>query len=177
MQGDIAPDVLLLTIKLFVTQSELKMKIALPTFKNIIKSLIIALLLSVVGYFLAPYLDINTISPTRLLAYSILSGAFIAGILMVTPMEFSMGSKQASVFIGNLAFKASANDLRELFEDYGDVQGVRVMTDRATRRPKGFAFVEMDKKGAKAAIADLDGSEFFGRDLKVNYATRRKRAA
>jgi len=51
------------------------------------------------------------------------------------------------------------------------------MTDRATRRPKGFAFVEMDKKGAKAAIADLDGCEFFGRDIKVNYATRRKRAA
>ena len=85
-------------------------------------------------------------------------------------------SKDASVFVGNLAFKASAGDLRELFEEYGDVQGVRVMTDRATRRPKGFAFVEMDKKGAKAAIADLDGNEFFGRDIKVNFATRRKRS-
>ena len=51
------------------------------------------------------------------------------------------------------------------------------MTDRATRRPKGFAFVEMDKKGAKAAIAELDGTEFFGRDIKVNFATRRKNAA
>ncbi|MCK5721288.1 MAG: RNA-binding protein [Gammaproteobacteria bacterium] len=89
----------------------------------------------------------------------------------------SIGAKEVSVFVGNLAFKAGANDLRELFEDYGDVQSVRVMTDRATRRPKGFAFVEMDKKGAKAAIADLDGCEFFGRDIKVNYATRRKRAA
>ncbi|HFD33367.1 MAG TPA: RNA-binding protein [Gammaproteobacteria bacterium] len=92
-------------------------------------------------------------------------------------MEFNLtGSKQVSVFIGNLAFKANAGDLRELFEEYGDVLGVRVMTDRATRRPKGFAFVEMSKKGAKAAIADLDGSEFFGRDIKVNYATRRKSA-
>jgi len=92
-------------------------------------------------------------------------------------MEFSLvRSKEASVFIGNLAFKASAGDLRELFEEYGEVQGVRVMTDRATRRPKGFAFVEMDKKGAKAAIANLDGTEFFGRDIKVNFATRRKRS-
>ncbi len=157
------------------------MKIALPTFKNIIKSIIIALILSVAGYFLFPYLNINELAqttPARFLAYSVLISSFIAGILVVIPMEFNLvGSKQVSVFVGNLAFKANANDLRELFADYGDVLGVRVMTDRATRRPKGFAFIEMDKKGAKAAISDLDGSEFFGRDIKVNYATRRKRAA
>ena len=154
------------------------MKIALPTFKNIIRSLIVALILSGIAYFLTPYLNLPELDSARLLAYSVLSGAFIAGILAFTSMDFSsFGSKEVSVFIGNLAFKAGANDLRELFEEYGDVQSVRVMTDRATRRPKGFAFVEMDKKGAKAAIADLDGSEFFGRDIKVNYATRRKRAA
>jgi len=152
------------------------MKIALPTFKNIIKSLIVALILSAAGYFLFPYLNLNELAPARLLAYSVLVSSFIAGILVVMPMEFNLvGSKEVSVFIGNLAFKANAGDLRELFEEYGDVHGVRVMTDRATRRPKGFAFVEMDKKGAKAAIADLDGSEFFGRDIKVNFATRRKR--
>lgn len=154
------------------------MKIALPTFKNIIKSIIIAHILAVAGFFLFPYLNINELAqtaPARLLAYSVLAGAFIAGILVVIPMEFNLSnSKQASIFVGNLAFKANANDLRELFEEYGEVQGVRVMTDRQTRRPKGFAFVEMDKKAAKAAIADLDGAEFFGRDIKVNYATRRK---
>lgn len=156
------------------------MKIGLPTFKNIIKSLIIAFILSLAGYFLAPYLNLTALTsdPARLLAYGLLSGAFIGGILALMPMEFNLiGSKQASVFVGNLAFKASANDLRELFAEYGDVHGVRVMTDRATRRPKGFAFVEMDKKGAKLAIADLDGAEFFGRDIKVNYASRRKSAA
>jgi len=153
------------------------MKIALPTFKNIIKAFVIALILSVIGYFLFPYLNLNELAPARLLAYSVLVSAFIAGIIAVIPMEFNLiGSKQVSVFVGNLAFKASANDLRELFSEYGDIQSVRVMTDRATRRPKGFAFIEMDKKGAKAAIAELDGSEFFGRDIKVNYATRRKNA-
>lgn len=154
------------------------MKIALPTFNNIIKAFIIASVLSVIGYFLFPSLNLNELAPARLVAYSVLTGAFIAAVLAVIPMEFNLiGSNQVSVFIGNLAFKASANDLRELFAEYGDIQSVRVMTDRATRRPKGFAFVEMDKKGAKAAIADLDGSEFFGRDLKVNFATRRKNAA
>ena len=152
------------------------MKIALPTFKNIIKAFIIASILSVIGFYLFPVFNAD-IAPARLVAYSILSGGFIAAIIASMPMEFNFGSNQVSVFIGNLAFKASAKDLRELFESYGDIQSVRVMTDRATRRPKGFAFVEMDKKGAKAAIAELDGSEFFGRDIKVNYATRRKNAA
>ena len=153
------------------------MKIAFPTFKNIIKSIVIALILSVAGYFILKSASITEMSTERLAAYSILIAAFIAAFIASMPMEFNFGSKQVSVFIGNLAFKASAKDLRELFETYGDIHGVRVMTDRATRRPKGFAFVEMDKKGAKAAIAELDGSEFFGRDIKVNYATRRKNAA
>jgi len=154
------------------------MKIALPTFNNIIKAFVIALILSVIGYFLFPYLNLNELAPARLLAYSVLVSAFIAGIIAVIPMEFNLlGSKQVSVFIGNLAFKASANNLRELIAEYGEIKSIRVRTDSATRRPKGFAFIEMDKKGAKAAIADLDGSEFFGRDIKVNYATRRKNAA
>ena len=152
------------------------MKIALPTFKNIIRSLIVALILSGIAYFLTPYLDITQLDNARLLTYSVLAGAFIAGILAFMPMEISLfGPSEVSVFVGNLAFKAGANDLRELFEEYGEVQNVRVMTDRATRRPKGFAFIEMNKKDAKIAIADLDGSEFFGRDIKVNFATRRKR--
>ena len=157
------------------------MKIVFPTFKNIIKSFIVAFILSAASYFIFPYLNISDLGqsdPARLFAYAVLSGALIGGILVFMSVDLSsFGSKEVSVFVGNLAFKAGANDLRELFEDYGDVQSVRVMTDRATRRPKGFAFIEMDKKGAKAAIADLDGSEFFGRDIKVNYATRRKRAA
>ena len=153
------------------------MKIALPTFKDIIKSFVISSVLAVIGYFLFKSLPTTEMGPERLVAYSILLGGFIAAILASMPMEFNFGSNQASVFIGNLAFKASAKDLRELFESYGDIQSIRVMTDRATRRPKGFAFVEMDKKGAKAAIEALDGSEFFGRDIKVNFATRRKDAA
>jgi len=164
-----------------LTISEHKMKIALLSFRSFIKILIISVVLSLFAYLITPYFDITTTqtsSNSALISLAIFSGALIGGILSVTPIEFKFpGSKQASIFIGNLAFKATANDIRDLFSDYGDVQGVRVMTDRATRRPKGFAFVEMDKKGAKSAIADLDGSEFFGRDIKVNYATRRKSAA
>ena len=149
------------------------MKIALPTLANLIKTFIFAVVLSVIGYFLYPMFASETLSGDRLLAYGVFSGALIGGILLSTQFNFS-SNQQVSIFVGNLAFKATANDLRSLFAQYGDVQGVRVMTDRATRRPKGFAFVEMDKKAAKSAIDSLDGAEFFGREIKVNYATRRK---
>ncbi len=154
------------------------MKIAFPTSKNIIKTVITAFILAIITYFVVPVLDLGELGAARLATYSILIGAVFTGIVVSTSLELNLFTgDQVSIFIGNLAFKANANDLRELFSSYGNVQNVRVMTDRATRRPKGFAFVEMDKKGAKAAIAELDGSEFFGRDIKVNYATRRKRAA
>ena len=153
------------------------MKFAFPSFNQIIKTVVISFILAVIVFFIAPYLGIQAIESKRLLTYGVLAGSLLGGFLSICQIEVSFGEKQVSIFIGNLAFKASANDLRELFSAYGEVQGVRVMTDRATRRPKGFAFVEMDKKSAKAAIEGLDGSEFFGRDLKVNYATRRKNAA
>ena len=122
------------------------MKIELPTFKNIIKSIIIALILSVAGYFLFPYLNLNELAqtnPARLLTYSVLVGSIIAGILATTSMDLSLiGSKEASVFVGNLAFKASAGDLRELFEDYGDGEGV---SERVTGRPG----LRLDELGAR----------------------------
>lgn len=83
------------------------------------------------------------------------------------------GRDRKTVYVGNLAFKASRDELRELFEPYGEVHSVRIMTDRATRKPRGFGFVEMDPKGADAAIAALNGREFLGRALKVNVGKER----
>ncbi len=76
-----------------------------------------------------------------------------------------------SIFVGNLSFDSSEQDLRSLFENYGAVQQVRIMTDRDTGRSRGFAFVEMaDDAEAAKAIAALNGHELNGRDLKVNEA-------
>jgi RNA recognition motif-containing protein len=79
-----------------------------------------------------------------------------------------------TVFVGNLAFRASKRDLGELFQQYGTVHSVRLMTDRATRKPRGFGFVEMDPAGAAAAISNLDEHEFHGRQIRVNEANERK---
>ena len=107
--------------------------------------------------------------------YAILIGAVLGGILVNTHFSLkTSSSKVESIFVGNLAFKASARALRELFEYYGEVHAVRLMTDRQTRRPRGYGFVEMSARDAKNAIAALNGSEFYGRELKVNVANERK---
>ena len=78
------------------------------------------------------------------------------------------------LYVGNLPFTASENELRQLFEKHGSVESVAIIMDRETGRPRGFGFVEMaDSNGAGAAIQALDGREFGGRALRVNEATER----
>src|SRR5437773_3205570 len=76
-----------------------------------------------------------------------------------------------SLFVGNLSFQTTEADLTALFQPFGQVGRIHVVTDRETGRARGFAFVEMpnDAEAAKA-IAALDGKELGGRNLKVNEA-------
>jgi cold-inducible RNA-binding protein len=79
------------------------------------------------------------------------------------------------IFVGNLAFTATEVEVRELFEAYGVVERVQIMTDRETGRPRGFGFVEMpDATEAQAAIAGVNGTSLGGRPLNVNEARPRE---
>lgn len=81
-----------------------------------------------------------------------------------------------SVFVGNLPYEVSEEDLRSVFADYGTVKGVRIPTDRETGRMRGFAFVEMESEDQEtSAIEALDGAEWIGRSLKVSKAKPRER--
>jgi len=79
-----------------------------------------------------------------------------------------------TIYVGNLPFSASADDIRNLFAQHGAVQSVKLVMDRETGRPRGFGFVEMEASGADAAIRALDNSNFGGRNLRVNEAQERK---
>ncbi|MBC7824432.1 MAG: RNA-binding protein [Candidatus Parcubacteria bacterium] len=80
-----------------------------------------------------------------------------------------------TIYVGNLAFQATEDDLKEVFAEYGAVSRVSLPTDRETGRKRGFAFVEMeDESKEDAAIAELDGAEWLGRELKVNKAKPRE---
>ena len=77
------------------------------------------------------------------------------------------------LYVGNLPFSASEDDVRDYFAPYGEVISVALITDRETGRLRGFGFVEMNDEGALAAIEALDGQSFMGRNLKINEAQAR----
>jgi RNA recognition motif-containing protein len=75
-----------------------------------------------------------------------------------------------TIYVGNLPFDSSDNDIRELFSAHGEVHSVNLITDRETGRPRGFGFVEMDDDVIDSAVEALDGKDFGGRSLRVNLA-------
>lgn len=76
-----------------------------------------------------------------------------------------------TIYIGNLSYQATEEDIREVFAEYGEVKRVVLPIDRETGRMRGFAFVEMSSDDREnSAITDLDGAEWMGRQLKVNKA-------
>ncbi len=79
------------------------------------------------------------------------------------------------LYVGNLSFETTENDLQDLFEQHGQVSEVALMMDRMTGKSRGFAFVTMnDKAQADAALAALNGKEVSGRALTVNEARPRE---
>lgn len=80
-----------------------------------------------------------------------------------------------NIYVANINFKSSEDDLRELFGRYGEISTVKILTDKVTGRSRGFGFVEMpnDDEGRKA-VNELNGTEYFQRNLVVNEAKPRE---
>jgi RNA recognition motif-containing protein len=83
-----------------------------------------------------------------------------------------------TIYVGNLSFKATETDLRDVFAEYGAVKRVVVPTDRETGRARGFAFVELEQiEHEDSAIGQLDGAEWMGRQLRLNKAKPKEAGA
>jgi len=79
-----------------------------------------------------------------------------------------------NIYVGNLSFNSTEDEVRTLFEEFGNVQRVNIVMDRETGRPRGFGFVEMsDEAEGQNAIEKLDGIELGGRTLRINEAKPR----
>ena len=74
------------------------------------------------------------------------------------------------VYVGNVSFQTSEEDVNELFAEYGEIESLAWITDRDTGRFRGFCFIEMEPAAADKAIEALDGKEVDGRNLRVNEA-------
>jgi RNA recognition motif-containing protein len=80
-----------------------------------------------------------------------------------------------TIYVGNLSFQATEEDLQEVFSEYGEVARISLPTDRETGRKRGFAFIEMKEDSVEdTVIAELDGAEWLGRELRVNKAKPRE---
>ncbi len=80
------------------------------------------------------------------------------------------------IYVGNLPFTTTEDELRTVFQRHGSVDSVNVITDRETGRPRGFAFIEMSEpSAAQDAIRALDGTDLGGRNIKVNEAQDKNR--
>ena len=81
-----------------------------------------------------------------------------------------------SIYVGNLNWAMTSEQLQEVFEKVGAVSSSRVITDRETGRSRGFGFVEMSVEDANKAVSNLDGQEIEGRNLKVNLAEDKRKS-
>ncbi|MBW4890550.1 RNA-binding protein [Mucilaginibacter sp. HMF5004] len=80
-----------------------------------------------------------------------------------------------NIFVGSLPFKVEESELKEVFEEYGEVSSVKIIMDRETGRSKGFGFIEMpDDEAAQKAISEVNGAELHGRTIVVNQAEEKK---
>lgn len=80
-----------------------------------------------------------------------------------------------NIYVGNVSFNLTEDELRQVFEAYGEVSSVKIIKDKVTGNSRGFAFVDMpDKSQAAAAIAGTNGKEVGGRPLRVNQARERE---
>lgn len=153
-----------------------------PSFSQLLTAFVIAIVVAVIGYFFSTLLGLENMAEKKFFVLTLAFGTFVGGFL--NRIEFGAraaipaeSGENMTIFVGNLAFKASQDELRDLFAPFGTVRSVRIMKDRATRRPRGFAFVEMDANHAPKAIKALDGKEFLGRQLRVNEGVERNQQA
>lgn len=78
------------------------------------------------------------------------------------------------MYVGNLSFNVTEQQVRDLFEPFGEIESLAMINDRDTGRFRGFCFIEMADADAQAAITALDGQDHMGRDLRVNEAKPRE---
>jgi len=130
-------------------------------------------------YVLIDAYSLVALEPLQLLVSGLVLGFLVAtiapGILVgIQSMLVNEKSEEnKTLYVGNLPFRTTRYELRELFQPYGKIHSARIVIDRATRKPRGYGFVEMDEKGAIKAISSLNGHSLAGRNLKVSEANER----
>ncbi|MDX8407539.1 MAG: RNA-binding protein [Mariprofundaceae bacterium] len=151
------------------------------SFSCFIQLLIVAAVISLLGYYAQPFLGMDAAHAPSVFATGLMLGIIIGGLVVALRSTSASGSKSSdsetsNIYVGNLPFIAVENDVKNLFSPFGTVIEVRMVKDRRSRRPKGYGFVEMSASDAAVAIKQLDGVEYAGRTLRINQAKKKGEA-
>jgi len=143
------------------------------SFSCVLKLLVGAAVLSVASFFAQPFLGLDQAPISSIFSTGVFIGAVIGGIATALYSTCSGSASHGAngdsvtLYVGNLPFSATKEEVEDLFRPYGTVHDVRLITGGPNRRPKGYGFVEMDGYGAKDALK-LNGVDMDGRKLRIN---------
>lgn len=150
-------------------------------------SLPFTLALAIIVYIVSTFIPADLFSQAAALTIGVvIAGVLIPLLMEYKPLPVTSGSKlqkspvaavsgdTATLYVGNLPYRANEEAVRELFQQSGSVVNVRLMKDRQTGRRRGFGFVEVAAKDATKMIQKLNDFEFEGRTLKVREAKERQ---
>jgi RNA recognition motif-containing protein len=136
----------------------------------VIRALIIAVVFSIIAYFIAGSIEITPVTLAIIVFLSALIPSFISGASNETQQQ---SSEVKTLYVGNLPYRANEGAVRALFAEHGTVHSVRLMKDKNTGKRRGFGFVEMSANDTDNAVSKLNDSEFQQRTLKVREAKER----
>lgn len=143
---------------------------------SLILNIIVTLIFAVVLYVLIPLVATDMSNQVTAALGVLVGGIVIPALIQLFNSNGNSATKQvssgdlATLYVGNLPYRANEQAVQEHFEQQGIVNSVRLMKDRRTGKRKGYGFVEMDAKGADKAIKHLNDSSFQERTLKVRLA-------
>jgi RNA recognition motif-containing protein len=121
-----------------------------------------------------PYLWlVNKINPTR--KYSTSRVYLSEGLIELANIYHLISKTKMNIYVANIPWKASEEQLKQLFAEYGEVSSAKIIMDKVTQRSRGFGFIEMaDDTAGRNAVNELNGADFMGKNLVVNEARPRE---
>jgi len=147
-----------------------------------IKLIAVSVVVSLVGYVLGNMFGFTGVPAGSVLATGLFIGSVFGGLLVALVPKGEVksdsataasGGESSNIYVGNLPFNAGEDDVKNIFSPYGEVLDIRLVKDRRSKRFKGYGFVEMSTSGAKAAVENLDGTDYAGRTLRINEAKKK----
>lgn len=149
----------------------------LPSFRRYFIGFVIIFALAAAIRFLAAESFLMDIGAFWTLVIGLFFGHVVGTVLsehseQIDDTEYDESGIQ-TLYVGNIAFKASQKELERLFGQHGSVHSIRLMIDRVTRKPRGYGFVEVDAVDVDSVIGALDGYQLLGRTLRVSQANDR----